>query len=592
MSDTDSLLKVCCGRRYKPRHRLASETAAERQTMDLKTYEQIKFELAELIRSGQLIASGREQDSNKRYDAERPWRALLTRLAEDRFTVVVAGRFSRGKSSLMNAVLGMDRLPTGIVPLTSVITSVRYGTSEKVLLNYEGTRLRGEATLQELPEYVTEKGNPGNVKRIHSAEIQLPAEILRRGFFFVDTPGLGSAIFENTKTTERFIPEIDVLILVTSYESPLSEDEMRFLNYALGSVRAVFIVINKQDTVPPQLRAEIIQYVQKTAHNVLGDKTVAPFSVSARDGLAAKRAGDAEELRESGLLDFENALVEFLANNRAQMFLYSMCDRALVEMQVLLGGESDGLISKLHALQQQIDPNVSGALHETSFEFRAVPVLGLENVSSCEVCKAVVGKTMKFLARYQYDLSTQPRTQKHHAEEGGFCPLHTWHYEQVASPRGVCTAYPALLNQLAEKLRRLATNGTQETDDFAFPLLESRCPACQVRWATEDQAVASIVTRTSESPEPNRLSLSALCLPHLQLVLRRTKSESVRKLLLYREAALMERIAEDMQRYAIKHDALRRDLASSEEHNSYLQALQLLVGHRSVNAVFAVRDIL
>ena len=560
--------------------------------MDLKTYEQIKFELAELIRSGQLIASEREQDSNRRYDAERPWRALLTRLAEDRFTVVVAGRFSRGKSSLMNAVLGMDRLPTGIVPLTSVITYVRYGTSEKVLLNYEGTRLRGEATLQELPEYVTEKGNPGNAKRIHSAEIQLPAEILRRGFFFVDTPGLGSAIFENTKTTERFIPEIDVLILVTSYESPLSEDEMRFLSYAVGSVGAVFIVINKQDTVSLQLREEIIQYVQKTAHDVLGGRTVAPFSVSARDGLAAKRVGDAEKLRESGLLGFENALVEFLANNRAQMFLSSMCDRALVEMQVLLPQDADGLSSKLHALRQQIDPNVSGALHETSFESRAVAVQGLENVSSCEVCKAVMGKTMKFLARYQYDLSTQPRTQEHHAEDGGFCPLHTWHYEQVASPRGVCTAYPALLKQLAEKLRHLATNGTQDTNDFSSPLLESRCPACQVRWATEDQAVASIVSRTSESPEPDRLSLSALCLPHLQLVLRRTKNESVRKLLLYREAALMERIAEDMQRYAIKHDALRRDLASSEEHNSYLQALQLLVGHRSVNAVFTVRDIM
>ena len=175
--------------------------------MDLKTYEQVKFELAEVIRSGQLVVSESEKNSNKRYEAERPWHDLLTRLAEDRFTVVVAGRFSRGKSSLMNAVLGLDRLPTGIVPLTSVITYVRYGTSERVLLNYERTRLRGEATLQELPDYVTEKGNPGNVKRIHSAEIQLPAEILRRGFFFVDTPGLGSAIFENTKTTERFIPE-------------------------------------------------------------------------------------------------------------------------------------------------------------------------------------------------------------------------------------------------------------------------------------------------------------------------------------------------------------------------------------------------
>jgi hypothetical protein len=264
-------------------------------------------------------------------------------------------------------------------------------------------------------------------------------------------------------------------------------------------------------------------------------------------------------------------------------------------MQTLLGPEADSLVPKLQALRQQIDPNVSGepgALNQTSFESRAGAVLGLENLGTCEVCKAVMGKTMKFLARYQYDLSTRPRSQEQHAKDGGFCPLHTWHYEQVASPRGVCTAYPALLNLMAEKLRDLATNGTQEPNDFSSPLLESRCPACQIRWATEDQAVASIFSRASESPEPDRLPLSTLCLPHLQLVLRRTKSESVRKLLLYREAALMERIAEDMQRYAIKHDALRRDLASSEEHNSYLLALQLLVGHRSVNAVFTVRDIM
>jgi hypothetical protein len=55
------------------------------------------------------------------------------------------------------------------------------------------------------------------------AEIQLPAEILRRGFYFVDTPGLGSVIVENTLTTETFLPEADAFVLVTSYESPLSE---------------------------------------------------------------------------------------------------------------------------------------------------------------------------------------------------------------------------------------------------------------------------------------------------------------------------------------------------------------------------------
>lgn len=560
--------------------------------MDLRTYEQVKFELAEVIRSGQLIVSEPEKDSNRRYEAERPWRDLLTRLAEDRFTVVVAGRFSRGKSSLMNAVLGLDRLPTGIVPLTSVITYVRYGTSERVLLNYEGTRLRGEASLQELPDYVTERGNPGNVKRIHSAEIQLPAEILRRGVFFVDTPGLGSAIFENSKTTERFIPEIDVLILVTSYESPLTEDEMRFLQYASPSVRALFIVVNKQDTVAQREREEVLRYVEETARTVLGDKVSRPFSASARDGLAAKQSGNGEALRQSGILEFEEALVQFLTTERARLFLSAMCDRVVAELRTLPDQQSDTLFSRLQTLRQQIEPGFSSASERKRGNDTAIlPNSGAEfqKIATCEVCNAVMKEQMNFLSRYQYDLSTQPKLQQEHAKNGGFCPLHTWHYEQIASPRGVCTAYPVLLKRIAEHLRFLAASGSPES---CATLLDTRCQACAIRWATEDRIVESILSRAGQVKDPIRLSLSALCLPHLQLILQRTEDESLRQYLLSREAELMERFAEDMQRYAIKHDALRRGLASKEEQDAPLHALQLLVGHRNVNAIFTVRDIL
>jgi len=118
----------------------------------------------------------------------RPPSGLFARLAEDRFNLLVVGRFNRGKTSLMNAILATDRLPTGIVPLTSVITSVGYGSKERVLLKYENRLLDCEIPIEALPQHITQQGNPGNVQRIKTAEIQLPAEILRRGFYFVDTP--------------------------------------------------------------------------------------------------------------------------------------------------------------------------------------------------------------------------------------------------------------------------------------------------------------------------------------------------------------------------------------------------------------------
>lgn len=211
--------------------------------MDLSTYDRRKFELAEMLRA---LATLRPKAEGARDEAVQ---ALSTKLAEDRFNLVVIGRFSRGKSSLMNAIIGLDQLPTGIAPLTSVITSVSYGDEAAVELTFEGQLLRRKIPLEELAQYVTQEGNPGNTKRVKLAEVQLPAEILRRGFYFIDTPGLGSAIAENTETTEAFLPAADAFLLVTSHDSPLSADELRILSETALSGRQTFIVLNKQDLV-------------------------------------------------------------------------------------------------------------------------------------------------------------------------------------------------------------------------------------------------------------------------------------------------------------------------------------------------------
>jgi predicted GTPase len=157
-------------------------------------------------------------------------RRALARLAEDRFNLAIVGQFSRGKSSLMNALLGSEKLPTGILPLTSVITTVTYGETEKVLLQREGWTFPQEIQLNQLAEYVTQGQNPGNEKRVVLAEVQLPNELLRLGVHFVDTPGVASAIAANTRTTRQFLPEADAAILVTSFESPMTEAEMEFLH--------------------------------------------------------------------------------------------------------------------------------------------------------------------------------------------------------------------------------------------------------------------------------------------------------------------------------------------------------------------------
>ena len=52
---------------------------------------------------------------------------LIYKLRTNRFNLVVLGAFKRGKSTLINALLGEAVLPTAIVPLTSVVTILGYG---------------------------------------------------------------------------------------------------------------------------------------------------------------------------------------------------------------------------------------------------------------------------------------------------------------------------------------------------------------------------------------------------------------------------------------------------------------------------------
>jgi GTP-binding protein EngB required for normal cell division len=188
-----------------------------------------------------------------------------------------------------------------------VITTVRYGSREQIVLNFTNRSLRREVQLPQLADYVTQQANPGNVKNVAFAEIEWPVEILRRGLFFVDSPGLGSSIAENTQTTERFLHQADAFVLVTSYESPLSEEEDRILHRIRFTNKRLFVV-NKQDIVSEEELKDALAFVQERLDRFSFSEKPRSFSLSARQGLDSKQSGNADQLEQCGLREFETEL--------------------------------------------------------------------------------------------------------------------------------------------------------------------------------------------------------------------------------------------------------------------------------------------
>jgi small GTP-binding protein len=467
----------------------SDESGATDGAMDLRRYEQDKFAIADALRSVALLAPRRKPEWAQRIDE------LLARLADDRFNLVVVGRFSRGKTSLMNAILATDRLPTGIVPLTSVITTVAYGSKEQVVLRYYGRILEQEVPIADLPLYITQQGNPANVRGPKMAQVQLPAEFLRRGFYFVDTPGLGSAIEENTRTTESFLPEADALLLVTSFESPLSEEELRVLKVVSSSDRRIFVVLNKQDTVSVGDRNSAVTYVREQLR-AISSPPPEVFSVSAKDGLEAKLSPKNADLLASGIPALEDELIRFLLTEKRTQFLMRMCDRVAELVQALPPSSDAGRLEEhLAGLRHRI----AGEGPSPERKARSAEFAALHGRRPCEVCAHAAGALWDFLCTYQHDLSVKHSEQQRLSERGGLCSFHTWYYASLAAPRDVCKGYPALLDRLAALLRGIAASETSPEPVAsridALSATEERCVFCAVCVKAEQDAISSISRR-------------------------------------------------------------------------------------------------
>jgi hypothetical protein len=146
-------------------------------------------------------------------------------VSESRFYVACIGQFTRGKSSVLHALVGDSVLPTGVVPVTAVPTIVRCGCHAIARVRFEAGDRR-EIPIKAVDAYASEEQDPENSKHVAALEIFVPSLLLATGMCFVDTPGLGSVFVGNTAATKAFIAHIDAAIVVIGADPPLTGQEL------------------------------------------------------------------------------------------------------------------------------------------------------------------------------------------------------------------------------------------------------------------------------------------------------------------------------------------------------------------------------
>lgn len=246
--------------------------------------------------------------------------ALAQRLAPRRFEVAVVGEFKAGKSTLVNALLGRELLPSAARECTGVVTLVRQARADErpgVTLTL-GSGASVESTLDALDDLLTVHTASINTVPVVHAEVRLESLPFDGDVGLTDTPGVGAAGLVREMATLHYLPCADAIVFLTRADALLSDSEFQFLaeRVVRQDVARVFVVVNFADRIgTAQDRNELEERARARLAPVLGE--VRLFFLSARDALESVLDGDDDRLAASGLPAFREALVTFLRDERA-----------------------------------------------------------------------------------------------------------------------------------------------------------------------------------------------------------------------------------------------------------------------------------
>lgn len=154
------------------------------------------------------------------------WETDILNRKNDPFTLVVCGEFKRGKSSLINALLGEEVVPVNVTTETVTLNRITYGAhaNEAVLPGGRHMHLSDEEMQKEnLEKLMRQEKTP-----FRQIEIKRPIEFLKYAAV-IDTPGLGDSMQDFSEFVEDALAQADAVLYVFSVNYPLSQTEQLFL---------------------------------------------------------------------------------------------------------------------------------------------------------------------------------------------------------------------------------------------------------------------------------------------------------------------------------------------------------------------------
>jgi len=276
--------------------------------------------------------------------------------------IAIVGEFNAGKSTFVNALLGMDVAPTGILPTTAVAHTLRYGPD-----SIARARLRGGGARTVPPErlkaLLAELGNDA----VAEVEVEVPFPYLQR-VELVDTPGFNAPDPEHTKIAMATLIEgagVDVAIWLFDVGQPLKTSERRILEAIVSRGIALQALLNKSDRLSESDLAIVMKTFEEDARSIGLPSWRPPLAFSARRAVEGRIKGDEAALASSGFGPVRALLEDELPAHSAELKERGLRRRAH-DIAVLLADAAS------RARQERVAKNAARNLEDARFVAQAV----------------------------------------------------------------------------------------------------------------------------------------------------------------------------------------------------------------------------
>ncbi len=235
---------------------------------------------------------------------------LRALLSKQFFDVAFIGEFTAGKSSIINALLNLDILPTRLDATTTRITYLSYSENPSINIIYKNKEVKAFPFDEKFIKNLI-VNNQNEIQQIHKIEIFLKHDLLKDGIRLIDTPGTNDTDEERVNITYGLLPEVDAVCYVNIH--PITESNLNvFRRHILGNnIQNVILILNKMDLklndTELVIQDTIDQFKKLTESNIENF-----FAISTSDYSEGKEDDDFELIRKSNFLSFQDGLVNFL----------------------------------------------------------------------------------------------------------------------------------------------------------------------------------------------------------------------------------------------------------------------------------------